>query len=133
MSRRGNGLSADAYVPLVDLAPHLADAMLAALREAGVAAYAAPAAQAGDAAPERGDVGAREALDRLYVDVERKPTAESVLQAHLTRLRDAGARGDGGDGRDADEPAAGAAPGGARGARGGAPPPPGGPRPGAGL
>ncbi len=40
MNRRGNGLSADTYAPLVDLAPHLADAMLAALGEAGVAAYA---------------------------------------------------------------------------------------------
>ncbi|MDL4819901.1 hypothetical protein [Actinomadura opuntiae] len=97
MNRRGNGLSADTYAPLVDLAPHLADAMLAALGEAGVAAYATSpdglpeiAGTAGDAV---GDV-----LDRLYVDVEMKPAAEGILRAHLARLRDAGVRGDG-DGR----------------------------------
>ncbi|WP_131743101.1 hypothetical protein [Actinomadura roseirufa] len=88
MNRRGNGLSADAYAPLVDLAPHLADAMLAALGEAGVAAYAIAADPAVEPAP--GDP-----LDRLYVDVELKPAAEGILRAHLTRLRDAGARGDG--------------------------------------
>ncbi|MFC7733034.1 hypothetical protein [Actinomadura keratinilytica] len=111
MNRRGNGLSADAYAPLVDLAPHLADAMLTALREAGVAAYAASAAPAGESAAGPADADGRDVLDRLYVDVDMKPTAESVLQAHLTRLRDAGARGDGGDGREPDEPSAGAAPG----------------------
>ena len=93
MNRRGNGLSADTYAPLVDLAPHLADAMLAALGEAGVAAYATspaglpePAEPAADAVP--GDV-----LDRLYVDVDMKPTAEGILRVHLSRLRDASARG----------------------------------------
>ena len=96
MNRRGNGLSADTYAPLVDLAPHLADAILTALRDAGVAAYAASAASAGSAASPGGELG-DDVLDRLYVDVDMKPTAESVLQAHLTRLRDAGARGaDGG-------------------------------------
>ncbi|KAB2354020.1 hypothetical protein [Actinomadura montaniterrae] len=97
MNRRGNGLSADTYAPLVDLAPHLADAMLAALGEAGVAAYAASPDGlpeiAGTAADPVGDV-----LDRLYVDVDMKPAAEGILRAHLARLRDAGVRGDG-DGR----------------------------------
>lgn len=91
MSRRGNGLTADSYAPLVDLAPHLADAMLEALREAGVAAYAAP--------PEQ--PSAEEDLDRLYVDVDLKHTAEGILRVHLTRLRDA-ARGS--DGGSADDP-----------------------------
>ncbi|GLZ10483.1 hypothetical protein Acsp04_07180 [Actinomadura sp. NBRC 104425] len=117
MNRRGNGLSADAYAPLVDLAPHLADAMLTALREAGVAAYAASAAPAGEPAAGPADPGGRDVLDRLYVDVAMKPTAESVLQAHLTRLRDAGARGDG-DGREADEPSSEPSPGAAPGAAG---------------
>ncbi|MFG1999911.1 hypothetical protein ACGFNU_12260 [Spirillospora sp. NPDC048911] len=85
MNRRGNGLSADTYAPLVDLAPHLADAMLTALREAGVAAYATPPDGPAEPAGEPGD----DVLDRLYVDVDMKPTAESVLRAHLTRLRDA--------------------------------------------
>ncbi|GAA4302951.1 hypothetical protein GCM10023178_71880 [Actinomadura luteofluorescens] len=70
MNRRGNGLSAETYAPLVDLAPHLADAMLSALGEAGVAAYAAspsglPEIAEAPAEPVAGDV-----LDRLYVDVD---------------------------------------------------------------
>ncbi|MEU6035150.1 hypothetical protein ABZ801_07050 [Actinomadura sp. NPDC047616] len=126
MNRRGNGLSADAYAPLVDLAPHLADAMLTALREAGVAAYAASSAPPVEPAAEPADLDGRldrDVLDRLYVDVDMKPTAETVLQAHLTRLRDAGARGDGGDGREPDDPSPGAAPGaaGKGGAGGGTP------------
>ncbi|GAA2406793.1 hypothetical protein GCM10010191_13670 [Actinomadura vinacea] len=92
MNRRGNGLSADTYAPLVDLAPHLADAMLSALREAGVAAYAASpeelAGLAEEAAAGAASAGVDDVLDRLYVDVEMKPTAESVLRVHLTRLRD---------------------------------------------
>ncbi|MFC5182159.1 hypothetical protein [Actinomadura harenae] len=92
MSRRGNGLTADTYAPLVDLAPHLADAMLDALREAGVAAYAAPPDQP----------SADEDLDRLYVDVDLKHTAEGILRVHLTRLRDAASRGS--DGAAADDP-----------------------------
>src|SRR5690606_33582055 len=94
------GLSADAYAPLADLAPHLADAMLAALGEAGVAAYAASPSGMTDAPgqPVPGPVPAVEpvagdALDRLYVDVEMKPTAEGILRAHLARLRDSSARG----------------------------------------
>ncbi|QXJ25290.1 hypothetical protein AGRA3207_006764 [Actinomadura graeca] len=97
MNRRGNGLSADTYAPLVDLAPHLADAMLAALGEAGVAAYAASPSDLAELAdlpdlaaaePPSGDV-----LDRLYVDVDMKPAAEGILRAHLAHLRDASARG----------------------------------------
>jgi hypothetical protein len=70
MSRRGNGLTADAYVPLADLTPQLADAMLSALREAGIAAYAAPA-------PGRtgGYLDVRlpeEPTDRLYADAEAR-------------------------------------------------------------
>ncbi|MGI5321874.1 hypothetical protein [Actinomadura nitritigenes] len=97
MNRRGNGLSADTYAPLVDLAPHLADAMLAALGEAGVAAYAASPDGLPEIAGTAGDpVG--DVLDRLYVDVDMKPAAEGILRAHLARLRDAGVRGEG-DGR----------------------------------
>ncbi|WUH96477.1 hypothetical protein OHR68_23195 [Spirillospora sp. NBC_00431] len=108
MNRRGNGLSADTYAPLVDLAPHLADAMLTALGEAGVAAYAAPPSDLAELAeltdrPDRpesaGDTVAGDVLDRLYVDVDMKPAAEGILRAHLARLRDASARGP-----DADRP-----------------------------
>jgi hypothetical protein len=84
MNRRGNGLSADAYAPLTDLTPELADAMLTALREAGIAAYAS-AATIADAAAEQ---DTEQPLDRLYVDTSMRSTAESLLHSHLTRLRD---------------------------------------------
>ncbi|MFI0407164.1 hypothetical protein [Actinomadura sp. 3N508] len=114
MNRRGNGLSADTYAPLVDLAPHLADAMLTALGEAGVAAYAAPPSDLAELADltdrvdlaERADRSERaehagepagDVLDRLYVDVDMKPAAEGILRAHLARLRDTSARGSDGE------------------------------------
>ncbi|MFA1542063.1 hypothetical protein [Actinomadura monticuli] len=93
MNRRGNGLSADTYAPLVDLAPHLADAMLAALGEAGVAAYATSPAGLPELAEPAAEPVSGDVLDRLYVDVDMKPTAEGILRVHLARLRDASARG----------------------------------------
>ncbi|RKS74628.1 hypothetical protein BZB76_3145 [Actinomadura pelletieri DSM 43383] len=109
MNRRGNGLSANTYAPLVDLAPHLADALLTALGEAGVAAYATSPTELGEPAdppvPERPEPPggiAGDVLDRLYVDVDMKPTAEGILRAHLARLRDASARGSESDRSDAD-------------------------------
>lgn len=86
MSRRGNGLTADAYVPLADLTPQLADAMLTALREAGIAAYAVPAP---------GETGGyldvrlpEEPTDRLYADASAKAAAEEILQERLPELRE---------------------------------------------
>jgi hypothetical protein len=85
MSRRGNGLSADAYVPLADLTPQLADAMLAALGEAGIAAYAVPAP---------GEIGGyldvrlpEEPTDRLYADASARAAAEEILETRLPQLR----------------------------------------------
>lgn len=85
MSRRGNGLTADAYVRLADLTPQLADAMLSALREAGIAAYAAPAP---------GETGGyldvrlpEEPTDRLYADASAKAAAEEILESRLPELR----------------------------------------------
>jgi hypothetical protein len=85
MSRRGNGLTADTYVPLADLTPQLADAMLAALRDAGIAAYAVPAP---------GETGGyldvrlpEEPTDRLYADANAKAAAEEILEARLPELR----------------------------------------------
>jgi hypothetical protein len=85
MSRRGNGLTADAYVPLADLTPQLADAMLAALREAGIAAYAVPAP---------GETGGyldvrlpEEPTDRLYADASARAAAEEILEARLPELK----------------------------------------------
>jgi hypothetical protein len=92
MNRRGNGLSADAYAPLIDLAPELADAMLNALREAGIAAYAsasgASASPASATAETLSERDTAEPLDRLYVDTSMRSTAEDLLHDHLTRLRD---------------------------------------------
>jgi hypothetical protein len=85
MSRRGNGLTADAYVPLADLTPQLADAMLTALREAGIAAYAVPAP---------GELGGyldvrlpEEPTDRLYADASAREAAEEILETRLPELR----------------------------------------------
>jgi len=71
---RGNGLSADAYVAVADLDPGTADALLAALRDRGVAAYAA-------ASPEpvpEGDT------DRLYVDVAAVEQARALISVELS-------------------------------------------------
>jgi hypothetical protein len=78
VSRRANGLSADAYTPLIDLAPELADTMLTALREAGIAAYASD----GEITEPGGS------LDRLYVDTTMEAAAEGILHDHLARLRE---------------------------------------------
>src|SRR3569833_1014789 len=85
MSRRGNGLTADTYVPLADLTTQLADAMLAALSDAGIAAYAVPAP---------GETGGyldvrlpEEPSDRLYADANAKAAAEEILEARLPELR----------------------------------------------
>ena len=75
---RGNGLSADAYVAVADLDPGTADALLAALRDRGVAAYAA-------ASPEpvpEGDT------DRLYVDVAAVEQARALIHVELAGTDD---------------------------------------------
>ncbi|MBA9006648.1 MULTISPECIES: hypothetical protein [Thermomonospora] len=90
MKRRGNGLDADSYAPLIDLAPHLADTMLEALREAGVAAYVIPTPEPGEDGPRTtGSDG--DSLDRLYVDTAMQSAAEGILHTQLTRLRAADA------------------------------------------
>ncbi len=71
---RGNGLSADAYVAVADLDPGTADALLVALRDRGVAAYAA-------ASPEPvldADT------DRLYVDVAAVEQARALITVELS-------------------------------------------------
>lgn len=75
--RRGNGLAATAYVPLAELDPRLADAVLAALREAGVAAYVTPSTGTTGgylevSLPDR-------PTDRVWVDSAARPRAEAVL------------------------------------------------------
>ena len=78
-SRRGtrdNGLRCANYAPVADLDPRVADALLAALREEGIAAYAAPMSATGGAMesrlPDR-------PIDRLWVDDSRVARAKDLV------------------------------------------------------
>ncbi|WP_150243660.1 hypothetical protein [Nocardiopsis quinghaiensis] len=82
--RRGNGLLADAYVPLVLLAPSHADLMLEALRRSGIAAYAVPLDE--DVLDPPGSQADDPSTDHLYVDAEERTAAERVLGAELPGL-----------------------------------------------
>ncbi len=75
VNRRENGLSADAYTPLIDLVPELADQLLTVLREAGIAAYALPGGEDPDG------------LDHVHVDAARKGEAEHLLHSSVLRDR----------------------------------------------
>ncbi|MGH3328088.1 MAG: hypothetical protein ACRDPT_09905 [Streptomycetales bacterium] len=85
MPGRGNGLEAAAYAPLADLDPQLADAMLEALRDAGVAAYAVPVPQRSLADLAIGRF--ERPLDRLWVDKSQVGRARTLLGARLPELR----------------------------------------------
>jgi hypothetical protein len=81
---RGNGLVASSYVAVADLSPQLADQMLDELRDAAVAAYAAPLPGV-----------TSQLTERLYVDRNALDDAQEVLRQRLPELQTA-AR-DGGD------------------------------------
>jgi hypothetical protein len=83
MPGRDNGFVARHYVPLADLDPRLADAMLDALRAEGIAAYVVPSA---------GELGGylevhmpERPRDRLWVDREHHDRAATLLIAHSER------------------------------------------------
>ncbi|HJE60892.1 MAG TPA: hypothetical protein K8V84_20650 [Nocardiopsis listeri] len=82
--RRGNGLLADAYVPLILLAPSHADLMLEALRRSGIAAYAVPLEE--DVLEPTGGQVEDPPTDHLYVDAEERGAAEQVLGSELPDL-----------------------------------------------
>ncbi|WP_017605952.1 hypothetical protein [Nocardiopsis alkaliphila] len=82
--RRGNGLPADAYVPLILLAPSHADLMLEALRRSGIAAYAVPLEE--DVLEPGGGRTEDPPTDHLYVDAEERGAAEQVLGMELPDL-----------------------------------------------
>ncbi|TDQ52515.1 hypothetical protein [Actinorugispora endophytica] len=84
--RRGNGLLADAYVPLILLTPLLADTMLEALGRAGIAAYAVPLDE--DVLDPDRAPGEQSSTDHLYVDANERRAAEEVLRAELPELVD---------------------------------------------
>jgi hypothetical protein len=78
---RSNGLPAGRYSPLVDLEPHFADALLEALRDEGVAAYAAPAP--GRRGPYLDIQLPDRPTDRVWVDVEGMARARDVLRERM--------------------------------------------------
>jgi hypothetical protein len=80
MPGRDNGFVARHYVPLADLDPRLADAMLEALRAEGIAAYVVPST---------GHLGGylevhlpERPHDRLWVDREHHDRATALLNLH---------------------------------------------------
>jgi hypothetical protein len=75
---RGNGLAAVSWVPLLDLDEGKAQAVLEALRVAGVAACVARR-------PGRLRQRARRETVRVWVDVPGRTRAEDVLRGLLTR------------------------------------------------
>lgn len=79
MNGRSNGLSASRYTALVDLEPQFADALLDALREEGVAAYASPAP--GVRGPYMDIVLPNAPTDRVFVDAAATEAARGVLDA----------------------------------------------------
>lgn len=84
LRERDNGLQAQAYAPLADLEPRLADTMLALLRDSGIAAYVVPvgdehSGRAGTHTPGR-------PADRLHVDADATEPARQVLRAHLPSM-----------------------------------------------
>ena len=66
-ARHGNGLSANAYVPLADVDPDVGEQLLVALRRARIPAYVEPAAEA--------------ALRRLFVASADRADARTVVEA----------------------------------------------------
>ena len=84
-SGRSNGLAAVSWTAVADLDPQLADAMLEALREEGVAAYAAPTEGVRGAYLEIRMLD--RPTDRLFVDATATSVAARVLQDQLPRLR----------------------------------------------
>jgi hypothetical protein len=76
---KGNGLSDSGWAPLADIDPRLVRPLLAALRSAGVPAYAAPVTRR--PLPSR----ARRRW-RLWVGTSRYSLAEEILRIRLPAL-----------------------------------------------
>jgi hypothetical protein len=72
-ARLDNGLSAQRYTPISDIAPETAAHLLIALRRARIAAYLDDAAQAGN-------------RRRLFVDAEERADARTVVAAAIRAL-----------------------------------------------
>jgi hypothetical protein len=84
-SARDNGLRCGGYLPVADLDPRVADSLLPVLRDAGIAAYAAPTpASTGGVMESR--LPSRP-IDRLWVD-DQQVTRAKELVADQTREPD---------------------------------------------
>ncbi|MDQ1629787.1 MAG: hypothetical protein QOI54_3531 [Actinomycetota bacterium] len=86
MNRRDNGLQASSYVRLRDVETHVVEGLLERLREEEVAAYVAPAS--GRRGPYGDTVLPESPSDSVYVDVERREHARSVVERYLAEVRD---------------------------------------------
>jgi len=78
----GNGIDDDAWAPILDVSADIVAPLLAALRTAGVPAYAAGAAPA----PARASRAARPPGRRLWVGTSAYGRAEETLLAVLPSL-----------------------------------------------
>ncbi|MFD0774563.1 hypothetical protein ACFQZ2_11560 [Streptomonospora algeriensis] len=85
--RRGNGLLAETYVPLIVLPTALADQMLDALRDREIAAYAVQLDEGGS---DDAEAVEQSASDHLYVDARERATAEEILRDQLPDLEHRG-------------------------------------------
>ena len=87
IAMRSNGLTAATYTPIADLNPQLADALLADLKQRGVAAYTKPVESSTAAGFDRPEYR-HGVKDRLYVDTAASDEVRAVLAAHDPDLVD---------------------------------------------
>src|SRR3954469_14303993 len=86
MNRRDNGLQASSYVRLRDVETHVVEGLLDRLRDEDVAAYVAPAD--GRRGPYGDTVLPGSPSDSVYVDVDRREHASSVIERYLVEVAD---------------------------------------------
>jgi hypothetical protein len=89
---RDNGLRCAGYAALADFDPRVADALLEALRDHGIAAYAAPAPAATTGYLDR-RVPDRP-IDRVWVDEARTDDAKAVVEAEHRSTEEPAAAGE---------------------------------------
>jgi hypothetical protein len=75
---RSNGLTASAYTPVADLDPRVAEALLAELKDRGVAAYTKPVESTSMSGFDRPEF-VTGAQDRLYVDAAESERVKALI------------------------------------------------------
>jgi hypothetical protein len=78
---RDNGLAAEHFVALRDVDPRIVSSLLTALRQAGIAAYAAPSE--GEHDSYFGQRLPRRPADRIWVDSARRVEADTLVEGEL--------------------------------------------------